>query len=92
MSIGPELKWALIGGVVVACIYGLAALVIVQCDLSEARVRISDTDLAIFGTTERAHLGIKKERDPFGRGLFFTGALGLVLVFGAAIIFFYIAS
>ena len=59
---------------------------IVQWDLKCARMRVSNVDEGIFGTTERAHLRIKPEKHPFTRGLFFTGALGLVLVFGAVVV------
>ena len=72
--------------------YGLVALLTIQYDLSKERERIHDTGVAIFGATERAYLGIKKEKDPFRRGLFFTVGLGLVLVFGAGIIISYILT
>jgi hypothetical protein len=84
------LEWVLVGGVAVACLYGLCALMIVQWDLKCARMRVSKVDEGIFGITERAHLQIKPEKHPFRRGLFFTGALGLVLVFGAVVVISYL--
>jgi hypothetical protein len=87
------LKWVLVGGVAVACLYGLCALMIVQRDLACERKRIGKANKAIFGTTERAHLQITPEERPFRRGLLsFTGPLCLVLVVGAVVVISYLMA
>jgi hypothetical protein len=71
---------------IVACLWGLAALIFVQVDLWTARDRLNTANRRVFGSKERIDLGIKEERLPFWRGMEFTGALMLVLVIGAAIV------
>jgi hypothetical protein len=86
----PALRCMAIGAVGLTCLYGLAALVKVQYDLGETRKSISCTDQRIFGTTERDLLGIRRDKDPYGRGLFFTSGLALTLVFGAVFVISYL--
>ena len=86
------LRYVGIGIVFLACLYGVAALIIVQCDLGDARKRISSADQNIFGTRERAHLGIQRDDDPYTRGLLFTLGLGLALVAGAVLVISYLGA
>jgi len=86
------LRYVAIGIVFLTCLYGVAALIIVQCDLGDARKRISSADENIFGTKERANLGLQPDEDPYGRGLLFTLGLGLALVAGAVLMISYLGD
>jgi hypothetical protein len=86
------LRYVALGVVFLACLYGLAALIVVQCDLGDARKRITTADENIFGTTERANLGIQRDEDPYGRGLLVTLGLGLALVTGAVLVISYLGG
>jgi hypothetical protein len=85
-----DLKWILIAAAFIACGYGLFALKALQVDLAEARKRLDKASREIFGDKEYSQLGMKLEPNPFWRGMFFTGALMLVLVVGAVIVAFYV--
>jgi hypothetical protein len=80
------LKCILIAAVIVACVYGLIALLLIQFDLMKARKRLDEADRNIFGDKEYGELKLSEEQHPYRRGMFFTGALMLVLLFGAVII------
>jgi hypothetical protein len=86
------LRYLSIGIVFLTCLYGVAALIIVQCDLADARKRIISADGNIFGTKERADLGIQRDEDPYGRGLLLTLGLGLALVAGAVLVIAYLGA
>jgi hypothetical protein len=85
------LKCILIAAVIVACVYGLIALALIQFDLGEARERLDKTDREIFGDKEYRELGLRKQQHPYLRGMPFTAALMLVLLIGAVIIISYLS-
>jgi hypothetical protein len=91
-SFPSTLKCILIAAAIVACVYGPTALTKVQVDLGEARERLDKTDREIFGDKEYRELGLRQETHPFWRGMFFTGALMLVLVIGAVIVVSYLTA
>jgi hypothetical protein len=96
-AVGKELGLSFSGlqcGLIVAaagaCIYALISLVVIQYDLGNARRRLSGTDRKVFGDKEYNELGLSNYDKPYGRGMFFTGALALVLFIGAAILITYL--
>jgi hypothetical protein len=86
------LKCILIAAVIVACVYGLIALGLIQFDLGKSRKRLDETERHIFGDKEYRELKLREEKHPYRRGMFFTGALMLLLVIGAVIVVPYLAS
>jgi hypothetical protein len=90
-SFPPALKCILIAAAILACGYGLAALIWVQVDLKRARERLDEADREIFGDKEYKELRMQREPHPFGRGMPFTGALMVFLVIGAVIVVSYLS-
>jgi hypothetical protein len=86
------LKCILIAAVIVACVYGLIALGLIQFDLGKSRKRLDETERHIFGDKEYRELKLREEKHPYRRGMFFTGALMLLLVIGTVIVVPYLAS
>jgi predicted DNA repair protein MutK len=91
-SLTSALECLLIAATIGAALYGLAALIVIQIDLGKARERIDKADCRVFGKKEYDYLGLQEEPRPYLRGMFFTGALMLVLVIGAGIVLFYLVS
>ena len=89
-SLPPSLTCILTLSVAVACVYGLIALGIIQRDLGNVRKRLGAADQEVFGAREYRALGMSRETCPHLRGLFFTGALMLVLVVGAMVVISYL--
>jgi hypothetical protein len=85
-------KYLLSAIVVIACIYNVALLFLIQWDLSQARRRINDADDTIFDSDEKSGLGITKYRGPhpFWRGFSFLVALIGVSVFGAILLIWFL--
>jgi hypothetical protein len=79
-------KWSLTALTVVAGIYGVVLLVVIQYDMGQARRRIQDADVTIFDPQERAALGIERYRGPHRRGISFLAALIGVCVVGAILL------
>jgi hypothetical protein len=85
-------RYALIVGTLIAGAYGIILLVIVQSDLSKARIRLDETDRRIFGSSEYSQLGMKVEKHPFRRGHSFTIAMYLVLVGAGLFVLYYLLN
>ena len=78
-SLISDLKWLFVGAIAIVGIYGVFALIAIQCDLAKARKTLDEANIAIFGNDEYVWLGMKKQDSPFKRGLLFTIPLCLVL-------------
>jgi hypothetical protein len=86
IAFGPWLKLGLRFAIAAGFLYGVFALVAIQRDLGDARVRLDNADSAIFGPTEYRALGLGTKDNPFARGLLFTFGLLLVLLVGALLV------
>jgi hypothetical protein len=87
------LNYILIAAAIVACLYSLWVLSMVQRDLGKTRRRLDNANRNIFGYREYNELGMEPDSNPYRRGIMsFTGGLVLVLVVGATIVVFYLCS
>ena len=64
-------KSVLVGVTLIALVFGVVALVIVQHDLGQARQRINNIEKGIFSSAEQSLLDIQDDTKAFTRGWFF---------------------
>ena len=87
------LNYILIAAAIVACLYSLWVLSMVQRDLGKTR-DVSTTRTATYSVTgNTTNWEWNQNLNPYRRGIMsFTGGLVLVLVVGATIVVFYLCS
>jgi hypothetical protein len=80
-------KYLLSYATLIAFLFGVIALSIIQYQLSKAKIRVDEVNRLIFRREEYVNLQMRNDIYPYIRGLEFTISLALVLLIGAVILF-----
>ena len=83
----PAEKFLLTGATIALCFFGVVAILANHAYLYYSRIRIDTVQDNIFKGDERTWMDVRKDDAPVLRGLEFTLALSVVLIFAAAILY-----